>query len=211
MIIDSIADLHGYFPKLKGGDLLIVAGDLTASDHYIQYRDFFEWLCSQEYKLKIVISGNHDNKMENDLDLDFPDENIVHLEDSGIEFEGLKIWGTPWTKTFVGMNPKCKAFTCDTEKKLDKKWALIPDDVDILITHGPPHGILDKTHREHIHVGSETLREHVIGRIKPAFHVFGHIHEWGGKLVDCVSTRFINCSLLNEYYKFVNKPVRVIL
>lgn len=32
MIIDCIADLHSHYPKLDGGDLLIVAGDLTDRD-----------------------------------------------------------------------------------------------------------------------------------------------------------------------------------
>jgi Icc-related predicted phosphoesterase len=233
MIIDCIADLHGHYPKLEGGDLLIVAGDLTARDDYEGYCKFNEWMIgnSRKYKKCIIIAGNHDNGL---LPGRFNVESLPRIEylcDSGTEFEGYRIWGTPWTKTFEGMNPKCKAFTCDTEEELAEKWALIPDNTDILITHGPPYGILDQAKKfnypqtntrmdcflngQFEHVGSKSL-DKKIGKMKdfPGVHVFGHIHEaygqeevtYNGKL-----HKIINCSHVNEYYEPVNKPIRVIL
>ena len=207
MIIDCISDLHGYYPKLKGGDLLIVAGDLTARDEIEQYCHFFGWLEDQKYKKKIFISGNHDNKAMSQFDWG---KDVEYLYDYGTEFEGLKIWGSPWTKTFTRMNPNCKAFTVDTEEELDAKFSLIPNDIDILITHSPPYGILDMVNRRKF-CGSGYLRNIVIGKTKPKIHVFGHIHEHGGKLVDCVITKFINASYVNEHYEPVNQPVRIIL
>jgi len=213
MIIDCISDLHGEFPELPGGDLLIVAGDLTSSDEYIPYTDVFEWLCGQEYKMKIVIAGNHDNKMQNDLDFDFPEENIVHLEDSGIEFEGLKIWGTPWSLHFDGVNPHCTAFM-GNEEDLDKKYQMIPNDTDILISHSPMKYMLDQSIRSGVNCGSWSLRK-AVDRVKPKLFVCGHIHEHGGKTLlykhEGKNTICVNASLMNENYEFVYEPMRVVL
>jgi len=215
--IDCISDLHGFMPDLEGGDLLIVAGDLTERDTGNDWMSVCIWMMNQKYKKIIVVAGNHDNSLMWNktcvvIDEDH-DTKIQYLCDSGTEFEGLKIWGTPWTKSFKGMNPKCKAFTLDTEEDLDEKWKLIPSDIDILITHEPPQGILDQVryYESCIHVGSKSLRNHVIGRIKPKLHVFGHIHEFGGRMVDLTIIKFVNASIMDEVYDPVHNPVRVIL
>lgn len=227
MIIDCIADLHGHYPKLEGGDLLIVAGDLSAHDHGGEHFEFLMWLKDQKYIRKIFIAGNHDNQW-----IDYVPHastfkhGMEYLCDSGTEFEGLKIWGSPWTLTFPGINPHCTAFT-GTEAELEAKFALIPDDTDILITHGPPYGIMDAVHREVFcgerdeWVGSVSLLEKVF-RICPKLHVFGHIHEGYGRYnhtprggssenLGITPVTFVNCSHVNERYKPVNKPVRVVL
>ena len=227
MIIDCIADLHGHYPKLEGGDLLIVAGDLSAHDHGGEHFEFLMWLKDQKYIRKIFIAGNHDNQW-----IDYVPHaptfkhGMEYLCDSGTEFEGLKIWGSPWTLTFPGINPHCTAFT-GTEAELEAKFALIPDDTDILITHGPPYGIMDAVHREVFCgerdecVGSESLLGKVF-RIRPKLHVFGHIHEGYGRYnhtpregssenLGITPVTFVNCSHVNERYKPVNKPVRVVL
>ena len=215
MIIDCISDLHGVKPKLEGGDLLIVAGDLTSTDEYDQYVDFCDWLEAQPYRLKVIIAGNHDNKIQEGIDFDFSDLNIKYLEDSECEFEGLKIWGSPWTKTFEKMNPHCKAFTFDTEEELDSKFSLIPDDIDILITHSPPFAIRDLT-IDGRNVGSISLLTKILN-VRPRLHVFGHIHEDGGQQLLMRSEKgdneiqFINASQVNERYLNVHKPIRVIL
>ncbi len=226
MIIDCISDLHGYYPKLEGGDLLIVAGDLTDTGEYYSYITFCQWLEECEYQEIIVIGGNHDNGLTHGYKnvkygFDFSGW-ATYLCDSGIEFEGLKVWGSPWTKTFPGMNPKCKAFTVDTEEELAEKWALIPEGTDILITHSPPYQILDmiidRDWEKMSHppqpmyncVGSKSLLRRTL-EIKTQFHCFGHIHECGGQQLDSEVTTFVNASLVNERYEHVNKPVRVIL
>ena len=222
MIIDLISDLHGHYPEIEGGDLLIVAGDLTARDLPFEFLKFLLWLDKQKYRRKIFIGGNHDNMIQ---EISCPSntlpDNTEYLCDSGTQFEGLKMWGSPWTKTFEGMNPHCKAFTVDTEEELAEKWALIPDDVDILITHSPPAFILDDVLRKIIvdtngnkikkyeHCGSESLREFVF-KVSPSLHIFGHIHERGGSLSG-ESIKFINASHVNERYEPVNPPLRVIL
>jgi hypothetical protein len=222
MIIDCISDLHGHYPKLEGGDLLIVGGDLTARDTLEGYMDFDSWLQDQDYRCKILIGGNHDNLIQNKgwekLTEPFSDLCCDYICDFGTEFEGLKIWGSPWTLRFEGMNPHCMAFTVDTEEELAEKWAMIPDDVDILVTHSPPKGMLDKT-IDGTPAGSQSLTNK-IHRLQPLLHVFGHIHESYGKedyfipatkYIGVVGCHFVNASHVNERYQPVNKPIRITL
>lgn len=217
MIIDCISDLHGHYPKLEGGDLLIVAGDLTASDTTDQMYEFYSWLDDQNYAKKIFIGGNHDNALQecgSDFFLDREDE-CEYLCDSGTTFKGFKIWGSPWTKTFPRMNPKCKAFTKDTEEELMDKFELIPHDTDILITHSPPLGVLDKTIDGRF-VGSYALFGWLKYVERPRIHVFGHIHEAYGQKEFFPSYHnkmmiSVNASHMTEHYEPVNKPIRIIL
>lgn len=224
MIIDCVADLNGFYPKLEGGDLLIVAGDLTARDTSLEYDQFVQWILQQNYKCRIIIAGNHDNKLQgNGVFSGLWDDppRLIYLCDSGTEFEGFKIFGSPWTKTFEGMNPKCKAFTCETEEELASKFSLIPEDTDILITHGPPLAMMDRNSEGEC-CGSASLCGR-LGSLNLKLHVFGHLHEHGGKVqypikqeglpnyFDLTNTIFVNCSHVNEFYKPVNKPIRVIL
>lgn len=209
MIVDAISDLHGFYPKLDGGDLLIIAGDLTARDHISEYELFDKWLRDLNYRKKVIIGGNHDNCLQNGYSIKCGD----YLFDSGIEFDGFKIWGSPWTKRFEGMNPKCMAFTVDSENELELKYNLIPSNTDILITHSPPYRILDKLKNGEC-VGSKTLLDQVFIRIKPKVHVFGHIHEDYGYIYqpsfgDRKERWMINASHVNERYEPVNKPIRI--
>lgn len=205
MIIDCTSDLHGYYPKLHGGDLLIIAGDLTARDEDTQYMEFMDWLEKQKYEMKIIVGGNHDNQIQNGIDLDFPDLGIVYLEDWGCEFAGLKIWGSPWTGRFLGQNKQAMAFSKWGDCSLEYHWNEIPGDTDILITHSPPYGILDLC--PHGRVGSESLREKVL-QIKPKLHVFGHIHGSGCQVLPFNNTLFINASYVDESYKPRGKTIR---
>ncbi len=217
MIIDCIGDLHGLKPILPGGDVLILAGDYTAEGKLNQWDGFFRWLKDQPYHEKILIAGNHDNLFErgfpqNQKEADKVEE-VMPFLDTNMDFEylcdsgmgmvingiGLKIWGTPWTPTFDGVNPKCMAFM-ETESFLDSKFSLIPDDIDLLITHGPMRHILD-ANKDGYACGSTSLRKH-IDRVKPRFHIFGHIHEQGGQQLmykhQGRNTWCINCSYIER-------------
>ena len=210
MIIDCIGCLHGTFPKLDGGDLLIITGDLTAKDNIQQYSTFFQWFACQNYPSKILIAGNHDNEVEKGLDFSFPDERIHYLEDSDVEINGLKIWGSPHSLTFQGINPKCMAFTGD-EFELEEFYKKIPSDIDILISHTPFYGMLD-ANRDGYLCGSRTLRD-AIDRIKPKLFICSHIHEQGGQQMmykhQGPNTWCVNCSILDENYKMKHKPIRI--
>ena len=234
MIIDCISDLHGSFPKLEGGDLLIVAGDLTARHTSQELKQFLDWFESQKYDRLVFIGGNHDEQLINWFTTE-QSENMMsnhefhkweYLCDSSTEFEGLKIWGSPWSLAFDGMNPSCKAFT-GTEAELKAKFELIPDDIDILVTHSPPYGILDQMKRPSGRceidgsAGSKELLKQVF-EIRPKLHVFGHIHEGHGKYMhmhdalelgfeNISPITFVNASHMNEHYEPVNKPIRIVL
>lgn len=223
MIIDCVGCLHGTFPKLEGGDLLIVTGDITASDKIEQYLKFNEWLSKQEYTRKIVIAGNHDMllqkgvacEIKTDLTYDIVPiiaHNAVYLQDSTHEFENLKIWGTPHSLTFQGINPKCTAFT-GHEIDLEEYYQKIPDDIDILVSHTPFYGILDAS-RDNYLCGSRVLRDEV-DRVRPRLFVCSHIHEQGGQMLlykhRGPNTICVNCSIMDENYKMKNKAMRITL
>lgn len=219
MIIDCVSDLHGYLPELPGGDLLIVAGDLTGRDTKAEYVRFTEWYLDQKYRKKVLIAGNHDNCIQSG-DYYFNHEWLGYLCDSGTEFEGLKIWGSPWTSQFPGINPHCCAFTEPFMTSLKHHWDKIPNDIDILVTHSPPFGVMDQVKTEYCaSVGDKHLLEASENRVRPRLHVFGHIHENGGKKIvykrpgfgEENNTIFVNASIVDERYRNVNKPVRIIL
>ena len=227
--IDCISDLHGHYPKLEGGDILIVAGDLTVRDDYHGYCDFNEYMIknSRIYKTTVVIAGNHDNCLQACKYNINNAPQVIYLCDSGTEFsyfidgfpeenEGflpsghrtLKIWGSPWTRRFEGMNPHCMAFTCETEEELAEKFAKIPDDIDILVTHSPPHGCYLDQDRNGNMMGSTSLADR-LWKLSVKLHVFGHIHEGYGFHPVIGNPNWVNASHVNERYEPVNKPIRI--
>lgn len=196
--VTCISDLHGFKPDIPKGELLIISGDLTGRDTVREYERFFEWLNALDFRCKIIIAGNHDGLIEEGL-IDFgPD--IHYLCDSGMEYEGVKVWGSPYTPTFLNWH-----FMRERGADIKKHWDLIPQDTDILITHGPPQGILDKTENGD-HAGCLDLR-HAVERIQPKIHCFGHIHEGGGQVFDLGQTKCVNCSYVDENYRPVHGPM----
>jgi len=147
------------------------------------------------------------------------DEYYTYLCDSGCEINGLKFWGSPWSSWFKDVNPDCKCFM---EKDVDLSfyWEMIPTDTDILITHCPPYGILDAIPQimdgSMLHAGSKSLYNWLKHVGRPQYHIFGHIHEGYGT-VEYFPTHndkmmlSVNCSYVNEYYKPINKPIRIII
>ena len=166
MTTTLISDTHGLHHQLQliGGDLLIHAGDVSKYGNEIEIINFLEWFKVQPYTYKIFIAGNHDWFFENatieSIQTILP-KNIIYLNDSGVEIEGFKIWGSPIQPTFFDW-----AFNRDRGEDINKHWQLIPANTDILITHGPPFGILDKTIRGE-NVGCEMLIKKINLNLKP--------------------------------------------
>jgi Icc-related predicted phosphoesterase len=186
---------------LPEGDILIHAGDVSSRGKKSEIDDFIEWFQSQPHKFKIFIAGNHDfffeKVVKNNVKVEI--KNVIYLNDSGCEIEGLKFWGSPVQPAFLDW-----AFNRNRGLEIKQHWDLIPENIDILITHGPPFGILDKTTRGRF-VGCEQLAKKV-AEIKPKIHVFGHIHEGYG-ILKTENTTFINASILNEKYIYTNDPI----
>jgi Icc-related predicted phosphoesterase len=126
---------------------------------------------------------------------------VIYLQDEGCEIDGIKIWGSPQTPEFFNWAFNCwrsvNEFMDDPKYDyIGKYWAMIPKDTDILLTHGPPHGIMDMCPQS---VGCEKLKEYIFGKIKPKYHIFGHIHEGRGEEIH-EGIQFINASSLDGRY-----------
>lgn len=205
MQICCISDTHERHTEVEipPCDLLLHAGDITGIGSPQALMKFNSWcqsLVDKQIVRKIIcIAGNHDFLFERDPEqarslLTAP----AYLQDSGVEWEGHHFWGTPWQPWFYDW-----AFNLRTEEELDQKFQLIPSDTDVLLSHGPPHGILDRTtHGDS--VGSTALLRR-IKEITPKLVVFGHIHEAYGKYEEDQIT-YVNASICDVHYRAANEP-----
>lgn len=190
MRIVCISDTHGGHRDLAVPkcDLLIHAGDVTRYGRLDELNDFNLWLESLPHRHKIMVAGNHDFCFQEQPNL--ARERITHaiyLEDSTIEIHGLKFYGSPWQPFFGGW-----AFNLHRGEALAAVWDKIPDDTDILITHSPPQGILDRNRW-----GDSCGCRDLLGRlmeVRPRLHVFGHIHEAAGR-IDILRTTYVNAAM----------------
>lgn len=200
-----LSDTHSQHRKLKNlpaADVIIHGGDVSKMGRDYEVEDFMRWFSALNYRYKIFIAGNHDFFFEGETPksiMRFLNGNTIYLYNSAVEIEGIKIWGSPFTPTFFNW-----AFNLDRGADINKVWKEIHPDTDILVTHGPPYGILDRT-VSGLQVGCADLLKK-IKKIQPAYHLFGHIHEGCGSFKD-EKTSFINGSLQNEHYELVNEPV----
>ena len=205
--IVCISDTHNHHEavRLPPGDVLVHAGDVSGMGRPNEIEAFAKWLAVQPFAHKVLIAGNHDWLFERDNKLArsiltrcCPD--AVYLQDSGVEIRGLHFWGSPWQPEFCQW-----AFNLNRGPELTRKWALIPTETDVLITHGPPQGILDRTLGGE-DAGCEALAAELSARLRPRLHVFGHIHEGYGVL-ERGGLTFVNASICTLSYKPTNAPV----
>jgi len=189
--IVCISDTHELHREVDvpNGDILIHAGDFTMfSRSTAAIRDFNLWLGELPHPHKVVIPGNHEFFLESDTSKRSLISNATVLIHEAIEIEGLKIWGSPTTVLYGG------AFGLSSPTERKNLYAQIPNDVDILVTHGPPFGILDRSTQTTEHAGCRELLETVM-RVQPRLHVFGHVHAASG-MVTLGETVFVNAALL---------------
>jgi Icc-related predicted phosphoesterase len=201
-IADSHRTMKMYNVIIPPADVLLYAGDddWSFSSHV---KDFNKWLKTIPMKHKIVIAGNHDwyaqeanTKVEKYL------TEAKYLRSSGCEVMGIKFWGSPYTPIFCDW-----AFNLYHEE-LKVEWGKIPEDTQVLITHGPPYGILDQVLPREESVGDRALLDKITKLPNLKLHVFGHIHCAYG-IEKKGEVTFINASLCNEAYAPVNKPVEI--
>ncbi|MGD9561403.1 MAG: metallophosphatase domain-containing protein [Pyrinomonadaceae bacterium] len=212
MKIVCLSDTHNCTNGIEvpDGDILIHSGDATITGTVEEVKRFNEWFSSLPHRHKIFVAGNHDWLFERDNELarSMLDRSIIYLQDSSVEIDGLRIYGSPWQPRFFDW-----AFNLNRGYELAEKWKLIPHDIDILITHGPPHGILDSVPRPWgtENTGCEELRKRIeeiarFGRLK--LHAFGHIHCGYGTR-DELGMKFANASNCDEEYAPIQAPVVV--
>ena len=200
-----ISDTHGMEVELPNGDVLVHAGDLTMAGSIPEMAKALAWLGRERprYKRVILIAGNHDFVAESDpvlMGLMCKDHDLTYLSDSGHVFEGVKFWGSPVQPWFCDW-----AFNRKRGEDIKRHWNLIPDDTDVLITHGPPAGCLGMTDGGD-DAGCVDLTV-AVTRVEPQVHVFGHIHEaYGMKTKPYIKTKFYNASIMNLAYLPRNRP-----
>lgn len=210
-----ISDTHGLHREVKipKCDILVHCGDITNNGELPVLYDFNEWLGIQSSMYNIVIAGNHDRCFEDSRKrydaLEILD-NVIYLENNGIEIEGLKFWGSPITSTLPFW-----AFAYTEESERIPVWEKMPKDLDFLLTHTPPRNILDGAYRVDPYsqvggvlkepVGDPLLSAYIV-KNKPKYNIFGHIHESYGHFKGSVCD-FYNVSQVNHIYKIANPPV----
>ncbi|KAF1985544.1 Metallo-dependent phosphatase [Aulographum hederae CBS 113979] len=200
--IVCISDTHGSEPPLPEGDVLIHAGDLTENGSFDEIQAQLTWLSSQPHRHKLVIAGNHDVLLDPDFLSRHPERrygdsrtaddlewgSVKYLQDAAITLtfpkpadadssnsmpRKLKIFGSPHTPLYG-----TSAFQYPRSENI---WpSIIPaDDIDILVTHGPPRLYLDSAGAQK--AGCAFLTREV-ARLRPRLMVFGHIHAGYGQL-----------------------------
>lgn len=193
-VLVALADLHCHHDALDvpEGDVLVVAGDLTKRGTLAELREVNAFLAGLPHAHKLVVAGNHDACFERQpAEARATLSAATYLEDEEIRVAGLRLWGSPWQPEHLDM-----AFNLPRGRPLAEKWARIPAGLDVLVTHGPPHGILDRNDQG-AHVGCEALRERV-REIRPRVHVFGHIHEARGIHRD-ETTTYVNAATAGRH------------
>lgn len=168
-------------------------------------RYFADWWNKQPHKHKILVGGNHDRLLEKRPKEILPLFKDTHyLLDSGIEVLGMKFWGSPYTPTFFEWS-----FMRNRGEDINKHWNLIPDNTQVLITHGPPFGFLDQSKKHGgDHFGCEDLANALLRLNDIQLHVFGHIHGgYGVEKFNNSGALLVNASQVNEKYNVVNTPI----
>lgn len=192
MTILHISDTHGQHWQLKElprADVIVHSGDFTMRGTEDEVGDFVEWLASLPYRHKIFVAGNHDKCLYGKMLEGLP-ANCHYLRYSGAEVDGLRFWGVPM-------------FKADAQNgELRAHLEAAPQDIDVLVTHQPPHGVLDTANG--IHYGSRDILDAVVRHLRPRYHLFGHVHDSHGSIKG--RTTFVNSSLMDERYNLVNKP-----
>lgn len=202
MKICAISDTHNQHEKLTipECDVLIHAGDATLQGTVEELVKFIGWFSKQPAKHKLFVPGNHDFGVERNYvlyDTICDEHDVTLLVNESVyimddDKNGFRFYGSPYTKLFGGW-----AFMKE-DVELGQVWNNIPKDVDVLITHGPPFGILDRNFYKE-HCGSQTLYQRIKELERLRLHVFGHIHESAGSL-QLDKTQYINaCNLDGRY------------
>lgn len=227
MKICLISDTHNRHEKIQfpDADILIHAGDFTNRGTLQESAAFFNWFSDQkQFKARICIAGNHEILSQKDPNLfkSCIPSNVTYLRDSGIEFEGLKIYGTPWQPFFYDWawngledrpgkglgyegGPGIGAKPDRDHPLLEEVYGKIPDDTQILICHGPPrYGKLDQT--GHAKVGSEALMNRIRQLIELELVACGHFHSGYG-IEDYHGIRLVNAALCDEFNGLVKQPI----
>lgn len=192
MKILHISDTHGNHRRLNSlptADIVVHSGDITMNGSEQEALDFLDWFCDLPYQHKLFICGNHDSCLY-EASIDGLDGNVHYLCNSGIEIEGIRFYGVPM-------------FMEDCMTGLQNKYfSDIPANIDVLVTHTPPSGILDSD--SGINYGSKILLDRIMA-VRPELHLFGHIHSSHG-IKSINGIRYSNGAMMNADYSDILEP-----
>ena len=197
-----ISDTHGRHDQIAipDGDVLLHAGDVTHFGRLADLEKVNAWFEQLPHQHKLLVPGNHDFYFENQQSQARAVMSAVDvLIDQAVEIDGVHFYGSPYQPVFHNM-----AFNIPRGTPLAEKWALIPPETDVLITHSPPYGILDQTVMRW-QVGCKELRK-AVDQLRPKLHLFGHIHEAYGQVTQN-GTHFVNGSSVTFRLKPINPPI----
>lgn len=180
---------HQLLTNLPPADIIIHSGDMCFAGAVHEVSQFVDWFIKLDYKHKIFIAGNHDNYLYESPIGKLPN-NCHYLHYSSVEIEGYKFYGVPLFMEEI------------INGQFDKRISDIPADTDILITHSPPYGILDKSGNWNY---GDTMLLDKVNEIKPKYHLFGHIHDANGTF-QTDDTLFSNASIVDSDYNMKYEP-----
>jgi Icc-related predicted phosphoesterase len=173
-VVFAFADTHGRHRQVAvpgDVDTVIFAGDACEAGDQAQLEDFFAWFASLPAKNKLFVPGNHDLPFEfaPDIAANMVPKNVIFLEEDGITLNGMRFYALP-------------------ARPWMHEALYLPSNIDVLVTHGAPKGILDAGQGCHI------LRK-LVALEKPKNHIFGHVHQTGGQSVQEERTTFWNVTV----------------
>lgn len=225
MKIAAMADTHEKHERIDipDVDVLIHAGDFCGTGRPEEASLFLQWWNEIDVEHRILIAGNHDRCFERRISerpglLRKAGESGHYLQNESVSINGVTFYGSPYTPEFNDWS-----FMKKRGDELDKNWSKIPDETDVLITHGPPFGILDRARvrrqggglwggrasrrsmRRFKPVGDRQLQK-ALKRVRPDLHIFGHIHEQYGQ-ENYEGVTCVNASLVNEDYELSREPI----
>ena len=199
VIVSDTHELHEGL-RLPSGDVLIHCGDAelgfgpTAGD--VERLD--RWFARQDFGLILAVGGNHDFALEVCASRSpSPFRSATYLQDSAVDYRGATFYGAPWVPELASW-----AFY-QPPNVLRERWQLIPDATNVLITHTPPFGVLDRN-RSGKSCGCPSLRERVRD-VRPHVHCFGHIHASAGQ-TEIDGTNFVNATVVDSSYRLARPP-----
>lgn len=212
--IVSISDTHAQHRKLSlpDADMIVSAGDWSYKGEPEVVEDFIAWMKELPYQFKVVIMGNHELSYDKEptrpkkikaLEL-MKEAGIHYLENSEVVINEYKIWGSPIQPWFHNW-----AWNYQRGPEIAEVWSKIPDDTNILITHGPPYGKLDRVEKwptgAATNEGCKDLKARIQELSQLKAHIFGHLHLQGGQMLDVDGVKYVNAAVCDEKYQPINK------
>jgi len=208
-----MSDTHGHHRKvpLPPGDVLVHCGDTLLRGKEAELADFLDWIAQVPYRHKVFIGGNHDWALEG-CKLPIP-KGVTYLLGQAAQVAGVRFFGAPWRPRPAWVKAdsppgRYSAFGVMLAD-IEARWAEVPADTQVLVTHVPPHEVLDlgpvDPDGQQRRRGCPALRQRV-EQVRPQFHLFGHNHEEPG-LLKRDGTTFVNAALLNNDYELIRPPI----